>query len=126
MTKIVIPTENQEGINAKVAEHFGRASNFTILELNDNKVVSVKSQANTGEHVGGTGHPHENLLTLKPDYIIACGMGPGGLQSFKNAGIMVLKAEGATVKEVIANFKDGKLEELVAGCAHAHEHHHEH
>jgi predicted Fe-Mo cluster-binding NifX family protein len=74
--------------------------------------------------MGGTGHPHENLLALKPNVIIACGMGPGGLQSFQNAGTAVLKAEGSTVKEIVDNFKAGKLKELAGGCEHAHEHHH--
>ncbi len=125
MTRIVIPTETQDGVNSLVAAHFGRAPYFTIVELNVNKeVVNVKSQANTGEHLGGTGHPHENLIDAKPDYIVACGMGPGGLQSFKNACIKVLKAEGNTVKEVIDNFKMGNLTELTDGCPHAHEHHH--
>jgi len=73
--------------------------------------------------MGGTGHPHESLLALKPAVIIACGMGIGGLRSFQDEGIMVLKAQGSTINEVMMNFKEGKLELLVAGCPHAHEHH---
>jgi len=80
----------------------------------------------TGEHMGGTGHPHENLLALKPDVIAAYAMGPGGLQSFQDAGTTVLKAEGNAVNEVISAFKEGKLHELAGGCEHAHEHHHTH
>ena len=126
MTKrVVIPVEDEKGLEAKVAQHFGRAPYFAIVELNqDEQVVNVKTEANTGEHMGGVGHPHENLLALKPDIIIAYAMGPGGLQSFQNAGTTVLKAEGNTAKEVIAGFKEGKLKELTGGCEHAHEHHH--
>jgi predicted Fe-Mo cluster-binding NifX family protein len=122
MTKIVIPTENEKGLDAPVAQHFGRAPYFTVVELRHDGQVVVKAVANTGEHMGGTGHPHENLLALKPDFIIACGMGPGGLSSFQNAGTTVLKAEGNTAKEVLANFKADKLKELVGGCEHAHHH----
>ncbi|MCL4429575.1 MAG: NifB/NifX family molybdenum-iron cluster-binding protein [Chloroflexi bacterium] len=115
--KIIIPTENQEGLEAKVAQHFGRAPYFTVVELdNKGETVKIKAEANTGEHMGGTGHPHENLLALKPDVIAAYGMGPGGLNSFQNAGTTILKAEGETVKEVIDNFKDGTLKELTGGC----------
>jgi predicted Fe-Mo cluster-binding NifX family protein len=125
LTKIIIPVEDQTGPNSTVAQHFGRAPNYAIIELNQNKdIVNVKIEANTNEHMGGTGHPHDTLLSQKPDYMIVCGMGLGGLQSFKNAGVMVLKAQGATVKEVIANFKEGELKELVGGCEHAHEHQH--
>jgi len=125
LTKIIIPVENQNGPDSNVAQHFGRAPNYAIVELNQKKdIVNVKTQPNTNEHMGGTGHPHDTLLTEKPDYIIVCAMGPGGLESFKNAGVTVLKAEGTTVKEVIENFKLGKLKDLVGGCEHAHEHHH--
>ncbi len=123
--RIVIPVEDESGLEAQVAQHFGRAPYFAVVDLDENdQVLSVKTEPNTGEHMGGTGHPHENLLALKPDVIIAFGMGPGGLHSFQNAGVTVLKAEDATVKETINSFKAGKLTELAGGCEHAH--HHEH
>ena len=79
-TRIVIPVENEAGLEARVAEHFGRAPYFAVVDLDENgKVVAVKTELNKGEHHGGTGHPHENLLALKPNVIVACGMGPGGL-----------------------------------------------
>src|SRR4030066_1456055 len=110
-TRIAIPVENEAGLEAHIAEHFGRAPFFAVVDLDEkDKVASVKTEANTGEHHGGTGHPHENLLALKPNVIIACGMGPGGLASFQNAGGDVLKATATTVKETITKFKAGKLE----------------
>jgi predicted Fe-Mo cluster-binding NifX family protein len=128
MTKLIaIPVEDASGLEGKLAQHFGQAPYFVSVKLNEQgQIVNVESHRNTGEHMGGTGHPHENLLSLKPNVIIAYAMGPGGLASFKNAGTLVLKAEGTTVKEVIDNFNSGKLQELTGGCPHAHEHHHSH
>ena len=124
-TRIAIPVENQDGLEAPIAEHFGRAPFFAVVDLDEKgKVLSVETEANTGEHHGGTGHPHENLLALKPNVIIACGMGPGGLASFQNAGVNVLKATATTVEETVAQFKADKLEKLTGGCEHAHHHHH--
>jgi predicted Fe-Mo cluster-binding NifX family protein len=124
-TRIAIPVENQDGLNAPIAEHFGRAPFFAIVDLDEKgKVASVKTEANTGEHHGGTGHPHENLLALNPNVIVAYGMGPGGLASFQNAEVNVLKATAKTVEESVAQFKAGKLEKLTGGCEHAHHHHH--
>ena len=124
-TRIAIPVENQDGLEAPIAEHFGRAPFFAVVDLDEKgKVASIKTEANTGEHHGGTGHPHENLLALKPNVIVACGMGPGGLASFQNAGVNVLKATERTVQEVVAQFKAGKLEKLTGGCEHAHHHIH--
>ncbi len=126
MTKrIVIPVEDEHGLESRVAEHFGRAPFFAVVDLDENgEILGTKTEANKGEHHGGTGHPHENLLALKPDVIIACGMGPGGLTSFQNAGIAVLKANANRVKDIVASYKQGKLETLADGCEHAHHHIH--
>ena len=123
--RIVIPVEDEKGLKAQIAQHFGRAPYFAVVNLDDKgTIINVETHANTGEHMGGFGHPHENIQTLEPNIIIAFGMGPGGLQSFKNAKTKVLKAEQNTVEEAIAAFRTGKLKELTAGCEEAHHQHH--
>lgn len=124
-TRVIIPVEDEQGINSQVAQHFGRAPYFAIIDI-DGSNLNVKTQPNRGEHMGGTGHPHENLLALKPNVIVAHGMGPGGLNNFKNAKVQVLKANANTVKEVITAFNENKLTQLTGGCTHAHHHVHEH
>jgi predicted Fe-Mo cluster-binding NifX family protein len=126
MTKrIVIPTENKSGLEANLAEHFGRAPYYTIVDLDEkNNNTGVRTEVNKGEHVGGTGHPHEHLLALKPNIFVVKGMGPGCLSSLQDAGIIVLGATGTTVKEIVECFKEGKLTALDGACEHAH--HHEH
>ena len=121
--KIVIPTENQEGVNSAVAEHFGRAPYFTVVELDSKgEVVNVLAITNTSEHVGGTGSPHDSITALKPKALIVHGMGPRGIEAFQSAGIEVLKANGNTVKELIESYKQGKLGDLNEACPHAHHH----
>lgn len=121
--RVVIPVEDESGLNARIAEHFGRAPFFAIVSLDENKEVEdVKAVRNSGEHFGGEGHMHENLLKLKPKVVIAFGMGPSGIRSFQETGTQVLKATGETVKDVIAAFKNGELKELTESCHHAHHH----
>lgn len=127
--KVIIPTEDQEGLNARLAEHFGRAPYYTIVELNENGEVSnVKTAPNIGEHAGGMGFSHDHILEYKPNAIIVYGMGPRGLDSFQSAGVAVLKANANTVSEVISAYKNDTLPELTEGCEHAHHQgeHHEH
>ncbi len=122
MTKrIIVPTEDTNGLNTAVAQHFGRAPYFTVVELDDNgNVTNVKAVENNGEHAGGVGQAHDNIIALQPDAIVAYGMGPRGLISFANAGIQVLKATADTVAEIVAAYKEGKLLALTDGCQHAH------
>ncbi|MCW4018800.1 MAG: NifB/NifX family molybdenum-iron cluster-binding protein [Candidatus Bathyarchaeota archaeon] len=122
-TRLVMPVINQAGLEAPVAEHFGKAPYFAIVDLDDNKnVLNIKTEMNRSEHAGGVGLPHENLLVLKPDMFIVYGMGPGCLRSLQNMGVTVLKAVGSTVNDVVNAFKAGKLAALEGGCQHSHQH----
>ena len=129
MTKrIMMPVEDEAGLDAQVAHHFGRAPFFAIVELDENQKTSkVKTEPNRSEHMGGApGHSHESFLALKPDFVVAYTMGPGALNTFLNAGITVLKATENTVKGNVESFREGKLTELIGGCENAHHHDHEH
>ena len=121
--RVIVPTIGQEGLNATLAEHFGRAPYFAVVDLNDEgDVVNVKTAPNVGEHAGGMGYTHDHILGLQPNAIVVYGMGPRGLNTFQSAGVAVLKANANTVGEVIAAYKDDKLQELTEGCQHAHHH----
>jgi len=121
--RIIVPAADESGLNAQLAEHFGRAPYFAVVDLDENgEVAGVKTVPNVGEHAGGTGQTHDHILELKPNAIVAYGMGPRGLTHFQNAGVAVLKATANTVKEVIASYKDDRLQELTEGCHHAQHH----
>jgi predicted Fe-Mo cluster-binding NifX family protein len=123
--RIVIPTEDNSGLEAHLAQHFGRAPYYTVVDLDEkNQIMGVRTELNKGEHVGGSGHPHEHLLVLKPNIFVVQGMGPGCLSSLQDAGVTVLKATGTTVKEITEQFKEGKLSALTSGCENAAHHTH--
>ena len=85
MTKrIMMPVEDESGLEAQVAHHFGRAPYFAIVEFDENQEISkVKTEPNRSEHMGGApGHSHESFLALKPDVVVAYSMGPGALNTF--------------------------------------------
>ena len=54
MTKrIMLPVEDEAGLEAKVAHHFGRAPYFAIVELDESqKSPKVKIEPNRSEHMG--------------------------------------------------------------------------
>ncbi len=121
--RIIVPAASQEGLKANLAEHFGRAPYFAVVDLNDNgEITNVKTVPNVGEHAGGMGYTHDHILGLQPNAIIVYGMGPRGLNTFQNGGVAVLKANAKTVGEVVTAYKEDKLQELTEGCQHAHHH----
>ncbi len=62
--RIMMPVEDEYGLEAKVAQHFGRAPYFALVEFDENqKTLKVKIEPNKSEHMGGPpGHSHESFL----------------------------------------------------------------
>ncbi len=102
-----------------VSEHFGRAPFFTVLNFEGKELLGVEVVPNTGEHFGGAGQPADNILRLKPDALIAFGMGPRAINIFQQACVAVLRANATKVREVVEAYKKGSLTELTEGCHEA-------
>lgn len=117
--RILIPTDDSNGL--VVAVHFGRAPFFAVVDLDEEGAVVERSvQANRGEHAGGRGHAHDNVLRYNPDVVVVSGMGPRGLMSFQSRNIAVLRANSQAVDDIIRAYNENQLEELTEGCAQAH------
>lgn len=117
--RVVIPTEDAEGTT--VAEHFGRSPYYITIDLNEDGSLSNRTiHPNTGGHMGGTGHAHDNVMNLLPNVVIVQGMGPRGITGFQSHGVAVLKANSQSVEQVLSAYVSGSLSELTEGCADAH------
>lgn len=127
MNRVVIPSEDQNGLNACLAKHFGRAPYFTVVDLDDNSNVSnVNPVLNVSEHRGGTGVAPDHILKLQPNAVIVYDMGMRAIDIFRNANVAVLRANADKVGEVVTAYKENKLKRLTEGCGYNHEHQHQH
>ena len=123
--RVVIPSEDQNGLNANLAEHFGRAPYYTVVDLDEKGEISnVKTTPNVSEHAGGVGVAPDHILKLQPTAVIVYDMGLRAINIFNDAGVAVLRANANTVNKVVAAYKDGKLQDLTEGCGHEHHEHH--
>ena len=118
--RIVIPISEDNGIESRLSQHFGRAPFYAIVDLDERKhVIDQATIANTSEHFGGVGHPPDRILQLKPMALITYGLGPRALRIFQNAGVAVLRTEANNVREVVQAYASNELQELTQGCHHA-------
>lgn len=122
MVKIVIPVADQNGEN--VSAHFGRAPYFAWFEVNSGTIVDRGVAPNDSSHFGGQGLPPDRMMALGADVVISAGMGMKAIQMFQNSTVAVLQAVNESTEQSIADYLDGKLEELTEGCLHAEEHDH--
>jgi predicted Fe-Mo cluster-binding NifX family protein len=120
LNRVVIPVFEDRGLDSQLSSHFGRAPFFAVFELSENgQVLSYRAVPNKSEHFGGEGSPPDRILQLKPDAVIAYGMGPRALSRFQKARVAVLKANSNKVRDVLFAYVENRLEELTEGCHHA-------
>jgi len=118
--RVVIPVSEENGLESRLSEHFGRAPYFISVDIaEDGEVSNLKIVSNTSEHFGGMGKPPQRILQLKPNVVITYGMGPRALNIFQNARVAVLRTDRDIVREVISSYNRGSLEELTEGCHEA-------
>ena len=118
--RVVVPVVDESGLDARISEHFGRTPFFAVIDLGEKgQVIDQKIVPNSGEHLGGGGKRAGFILALKPDVIIAHGMGPRGISIYQSERVAVLRANAGTVKDVILAYNREELEELTEGCHEA-------
>ncbi len=104
---IAIPTEDGRGLDSQVAQHFGRAPYFTLIEVEDGEIKDVRVLEAPMTHEPG------ELPTLlrreNVEVILAYGIGGRAAAFFESYGIKVLTGVEGRVREVIKAFIEGRL-----------------
>lgn len=105
---IVVPTNDKKGLDANIAEHFGRCNTYTFIN-SEGRIIKIID--NTSEHMGGTGLPPELMKKNGADVLLCRELGPRALDLCKKIKIMVYVGDANTVKEIFNKWKNGKLKE---------------
>ena len=100
--KIAISADGDE-----VCAHFGRAPQFSIITIEDNKVLEKKVLSNPGHSVGSI---PQFLNENGAKTIITGGMGHRAIQFFTDYGIDVIMGVSGKIVDVIEKILDGTLE----------------
>jgi len=108
--KVCIPTETNEGKEAKVYGHFGSAPYFTIYDTDGGK-FEIIDNANQ-HHAHGTCQPLSGLADKKISAVVCGGMGARAVQMLNNVGIKAYRATSEKVDDVIVKFLAGNLKEM--------------
>jgi len=109
--RLVIPTNSKEGLNDKIAEHFGRCFTYTFL---NEKGEVIEIIDNTSEHMGGTGLPPELMKKHRADVLLCRDIGPRAIDLCKKLGIDVYVYQAKTVEEFFQLWQNNKLKKANA------------
>ncbi len=110
--KIAIATEGEH-----VAQHFGHCAEYTLVELEENKVIGK-------EVIDNPGHQPGFLPGFLAGYGVSCiiagGMGQRAQQLFAGQGIDTVIGVTGTVEKVIDLWMAGSLQSGESLCDHSH------
>ena len=107
--KLAISTDNGE-----ISAHFGRCPEFTIVEIEDNKVKNKEIIENPG-HM--TGFLPKFFNEQGVNCVIAGGAGFRAQEIFDEFGIKLITGVQGKVDKVIEDFISGKLEQGGSLCS---------
>ncbi len=113
--KIAVPSNNPGGIEAGRSDHFGHSDLFTLLEVEDNKIVGVSTHENVAHDAGGCMVPVKALAEAGVKKMIVGGMGGRPLAMCDEIGMTVYfasKDEYGLVSDVAKAYTEGKLPEM--------------
>ena len=89
-----------------VSAHFGRCPSFTIIEIEDGKVLSEKRIDNPGHHPG---YLPQFLHEMGAEYIVAGGMGQRAQMLFNENGIKTVMGISGKIEDVLNQICNGTL-----------------
>ena len=126
--KIAVVTDDGKTI----CQHFGRARYYSVVTIENGKIVGKEQRPKAGHHVSGMHHDthassetphgfdayaqasHAGMMANVTDcqLVIAGGMGWGAQASLKQAGIDVHMTDENDIDEAIQLYIEGKLGNL--------------
>jgi predicted Fe-Mo cluster-binding NifX family protein len=116
--KIAI-TSQGDNLEALVDPRFGRCAYLIIVDPETEKFEAVLNPAT--DAMGGAGPQAAQAIANKGVEVVITGnVGPNAFQTLKAAKIKIYQGAFGTVKETLAKYKSGELEELVNSSVPGH------
>jgi predicted Fe-Mo cluster-binding NifX family protein len=121
--RIAVTAETDQGLQAPVAQHFGHAPYFVLVETDAAEVTEVEVLANPFAEAHQPGQIPQFISDQRADVMLSGGMGGRAIQFFTQLGIQPATGAAGTVAESIGAFLDGRVRDA-APCDNSVEHGH--
>lgn len=122
-TRIAVPVDRGEGLDARRSAHFGHAPAFAIIDVRDGVPDAVGLLSNPPHAHGGCGATVGLLVANGVEAVSASGMGRGPLNGLLAAGVAVHHdTDSSTVAEAVQAIVEGRT--TAFGAEHACRGHH--
>jgi predicted Fe-Mo cluster-binding NifX family protein len=121
--KIAVTAENNNGLESMVAQHFGHAPFFIMVDMENGEVTAVQDVTNPFAQAHQPGQIPGFIHEQKANVILSGGMGGRAIAFFEQLRIKAATGATGTVRQSLENYLGGKLQEA-APCAESVAHGH--
>ncbi|WP_295388766.1 NifB/NifX family molybdenum-iron cluster-binding protein [uncultured Thiodictyon sp.] len=125
--KIAITAETDNGLDSQVAQHFGHAPFFVLVDVEQGAIQAALSIANPFAENHEPGQIPDFIKQQQAEVMLSGGMGGRAIQFFTQAGVKTATGASGTVRQALENYLGGTLTSA-APCdesvAHGHGHDH--
>jgi len=121
--KIAVTAENNNGLESMVAQHFGHAPFFILVDVENGEVTATQGIANPFLDGHAPGQVPGFVKQQNANVMLSGGMGGRAIQFFEELDIHAATGASGTVRQSLENYFGGKLKEA-APCAESVAHGH--
>ncbi|MBA3020896.1 NifB/NifX family molybdenum-iron cluster-binding protein [Propionicimonas sp.] len=107
--RIAVTAMTDEGLAAPVAQHFGHAPYFVVLDVDAAEVSSVESLANPFLEGHQPGQIPQFISEQRAEVMLSGGMGGRAIQFFEQFGIAAATGAAGTVAQAVTDYLDGRV-----------------
>lgn len=129
--RIAITAESNDGLDSQVAQHFGHAPFFVLVDVDNGAVLAEQTIANPFAENHEPGQIPAFIGQQHADVMLSGGMGGRAIEFFAQAGIKTATGASGTVRQSLEKYLGGSLI-AAAPCSesvahgHGHDHGHDH
>ncbi|MFB1488950.1 MULTISPECIES: NifB/NifX family molybdenum-iron cluster-binding protein [unclassified Thiocapsa] len=121
--KIAVTAETSQGLDSQVAQHFGHAPFFILVDVENGAVTATRDLANPFSDAHEPGQIPDFIRQQQADVMLSGGMGGGAIEFFTQAGIKTATGASGTVRASVERYLSGTLS-AAAPCSESVAHGH--
>jgi len=107
--RIAVTAMTDQGLDAPIAQHFGHAPFFVLLDVDAAEVSSVESLPNPFLEGHQPGQIPQFINEQRAEVMLSGGMGGRAIQFFEQFGIAPVSGAAGTVGQAVADYLDGRV-----------------
>ncbi|WP_295448478.1 NifB/NifX family molybdenum-iron cluster-binding protein, partial [uncultured Thiodictyon sp.] len=99
--KIAITAETDQGLESQVAQHFGHAPFFVLVDVDQGTIAASRSIANPFAENHEPGQIPDFIKQQQAEVMLSGGMGGRAIEFFAQAGIKTATGASGTVRQAL-------------------------